>query len=277
MLNKTRYLTTFITFLALAGCQGPSGQTAAGAADSGSATKIGATARDHATGTSEMDGIFVGTVGVSAGASHFATAIVQDGRFMAWDPEGGHVYDGMLDINRNAFEGNIDTYAGAALAHGTRAGIDGVFGKRDYINAALRPPSGQAGQASLDYSNLHDRRALLLLLTDLWTRHDADSAQGTMLLIDDRGVLDGVDSEGCIYRGLVTVPDESQNIYKVSIGVQNCAELNGAYSGFATLRQDPQSRDRLTIVITDGAHAQVLQLDRGSAQPIIPAAAASAD
>ncbi|WP_051987319.1 hypothetical protein [Glaciecola punicea] len=59
-----------------------------------------------------------------------------------------------------------------------------------------------------------------------------DDAQ---ISFDSDGVINGLDTEGCLYGGQVSIPDSNTNIYSLSITVDNCDVFNGTFGGLATL------------------------------------------
>lgn len=81
-----------------------------------------------------------------------------------------------------------------------------------------------------DYLAISDNSASLLLLEGNWSY-----ARGTSfsldVSIDQFGTLTGVDSEGCFYNGVVTVPDPARNIYQLKVTKSSCDEKNGEYLG----------------------------------------------
>lgn len=61
---------------------------------------------------------------------------------------------------------------------------------------------------------------------------DADLT--TSIMVDSDGAISGSDTFGCQYTGAFTHPDESVNIYSLSLTVSSCGDFDGEYSGLAT-------------------------------------------
>lgn len=219
-----------------------------------------------------LDGIYVGTLGTEDKSSHFATAIVQEGWFMAFAPDGSQVYDGQLNVDGQTIHGDLLVYQGNALSRSAQVHIDGVFDAGEFINAAVRGGRGAPGEMALDYSSDHRRGASFERLADVWTHDDAGERYGASLRIDAQGVLDGIDSDGCQLRGVFSVPKPGLNAYTLRVSLANCEPYQGHYEGLAMLSRDRHDQDQLHLVITDGQHARLLHLDRRSA-PVIEAPA----
>ena len=57
----------------------------------------------------------------------------------------------------------------------------------------------------------------------------------TSISFDVDGKVSGLDDEGCLYSGQLSIPEASINVYEVGLTVENCGEGNGTYDGLGTL------------------------------------------
>ncbi|MEJ2142937.1 MAG: hypothetical protein P8Y24_11385, partial [Gammaproteobacteria bacterium] len=83
---------------------------------------------------------------------------------------------------------------------------------------------------SMDYSELTDRGAFLAVIDSNWSE-ELSGGKITTLSIDATGVINGSDTDGCVYNGAIQIPDEKINIYKIELNLSICGELDGNYSG----------------------------------------------
>lgn len=60
----------------------------------------------------------------------------------------------------------------------------------------------------------------------------------TQISFSTDGAIDGLDDDGCVYGGQVSVPDSNTNVYSMSITVDNCGIANGTFEGLATVLPD---------------------------------------
>jgi len=82
----------------------------------------------------------------------------------------------------------------------------------------------------MDYSTLTEAGASLTAIDSNWTE-ELSSGMTTTLSIDANGVINGSDTNGCVYNGTIQIPDERMNIYKIEINMSLCGDLDGNYSG----------------------------------------------
>lgn len=57
----------------------------------------------------------------------------------------------------------------------------------------------------------------------------------TSISFDVDGMISGLDDEGCLYNGQLSIPATNINVYEVSLVVENCGEANDTYAGLGTL------------------------------------------
>jgi hypothetical protein len=57
----------------------------------------------------------------------------------------------------------------------------------------------------------------------------------TSISFDIDGKINGLDDEGCVYSGAMTIPDADINIYEMNVIVENCEGGDGTYNGLAAV------------------------------------------
>jgi len=88
----------------------------------------------------------------------------------------------------------------------------------------------------------YEQPSAIASLEGTWVGADFNAALTSPQLaitIDAAGIITGQNDLGCVVGGQVNIIDAAYNLYEMNITLQNCAELNGNYSGLATLRTDP--------------------------------------
>lgn len=84
----------------------------------------------------------------------------------------------------------------------------------------------------LSYSALSDNAAMMRRISGTY-RADNDALS---LVFDSDGDISGSDTNGCVYNGSTAIPDDSINIYHLTLRIESCAERDGTYSGLAYWR-----------------------------------------
>ena len=57
----------------------------------------------------------------------------------------------------------------------------------------------------------------------------------TSISFDIDGKINGLDDDGCVYSGAMTIPDANINIYEMNVIVENCEGGDGSYNGLAAV------------------------------------------
>jgi hypothetical protein len=95
-----------------------------------------------------------------------------------------------------------------------------------------------AGSFSFTYNSAFTNGASLATISGTWTQSRADGYTVT-ITVDPSGAINGSDTLGCVYAGTATVPDAAYNYYSLSISLSSCGAYSGAYSGLATIINNP--------------------------------------
>jgi hypothetical protein len=218
----------FIALIALLipGCGGGGG----GNGDSG-----------KAAGNDGPDGVWRGTLTVDAMVYDDFFAIFDGGYFIGYSESAGELVEGYLAVNNSALSGTLSEYQ-----------IPGTYVSDIEVTGAIE--SGQTFTASsgvgiifdLTFDDLYNRTASFEKLAGTWVHQNAGYILTTTIQLD--GSFAAVDTAGCSFSGMVSIPDVQRNGYKLTYNAKNCGSGNGSYSGMAVLDDLDVTDDVMHIV-----------------------------
>lgn len=114
------------------------------------------------------------------------------------------------------------------------------------------------GRYMLSYSSLYEAPSSLDMLEGIWTFSQASSGgeiYTLTLTIDSDGTIFGSDTAGCVYNGAVTIIDSRFNVYRMSLEVSLCGNLNDVYEGLASFSETVFLGRSLMFGITSQEHS----------------------
>ncbi len=143
-------------------------------------------------------------------------------------------WDGTSDTFQD-FSGTITEFAapGSQLADGgtvVKGQITGSIYSDGCLNASIDPDEGGFRNIWTCYDALYERDSDLARVSGTWR----DPSRNTFT-IDETGAMFGQDSSGCVYDGAVSIIDSAFNVYRVTVGLSNCADRDRAYAGLAVV------------------------------------------
>jgi len=101
-----------------------------------------------------------------------------------------------------------------------------------------------------------DQGSSLEQVARVWSGLDFSTTNNDVVLtlnIEDDGDILGENTDGCVIAGSIITIDTDFNLYDIGFTLTNCAELNGAYSGLATLGTDLDTGyPKLTYQVDNG-------------------------
>lgn len=191
---------------------------------------------DRVLGTSDTaNGIWEGTVTVDGDDTFKFTALLYNGRFMAFNSDSfDFMLDGDYTVRSNDISGKIKTYdlddqLEVGVATGETVTISGTVDEQKSIALTFSTSEGATGTISLTFNAAYNRSSSLSLIAGTWL------SIGLTITVDDDGSVEGQDDDGCIFSGDISILDSEHNLYKTKVSVESCGEINGSYTGFATL------------------------------------------
>lgn len=191
--------------------------------------------------------------------------------------------DGEFDLFAMAYEGLLFAYSDAAARQhgGTIQGRDdevfviyglfdetgenfanaeaqGVFVPHESIDADYFTTEGEVGEIALDIDPVWDNPASFSLVGGAYTHTDGDYVL-TVTIDEFDGTLDGSDTDGCFYDGVVLPPESDRNLYIVEM--TQAAGCRGEPEevdilGYATLFDNSPDPDELfTLVLAESTNS----------------------
>lgn len=227
-----------ITTLALSACGG------GGSSDSGNsaAPKVSASA---------ANGIYVGNVR-DVYSQHGDSivfplvAVVYEGEVYSL-ADHGYTYTSSIDVQSNSdYEGTFRVYDDFGDFLQTIE-VDGSYQEKTSLSGQYQSERGFDSSFSLDYvPEAYEVPAGLDMIDGVWSV--TNSTSNASITINSNGEFFGSDDAGCVFSGDITVPNASVNVYRVNLTQENCGEINGSYSGLASLDTFGPSPELVTIV-----------------------------
>ncbi len=179
-------------------------------------------------------------------------------------------YSGIVSVDGEALTGTLTEYRGERnLFYGfdgvSSVLLDGTVAEREGISGDYTGDLDQ-GQFFLNYLDLYERGPSLILLSGIWTSSLGSAGGGVYVVtmeIGADGQLFGSDSDGCVFRGELSVIDGRYNAYQAAISISLCNEIDGDYSGLAYLSDFAGGQDnQLDFGISNESFAFAARLDR---------------
>lgn len=179
-------------------------------------------------------------------------------RFISIDANA--VYEGVLSIDGNSFTANTGNFDFDDGLFST-SNIQGTVRTKESIVGTFTSTNDQSGSLNLSYNPITDRGSSLVAIAGTWS---LTNGADTLTIVVDNGVINGSDTDGCVYSGDVGILDASVNIYSLDIAVSNCGEDSADYAGFAILTDGAGENDVMGISISNPDEAMVGFLERAS-------------
>jgi len=203
------------------------------------------------SGMTDMEGIWRGVhADVWTGTRTEVIALVSaEGEFRVIGE--GRLPQLIGSLNQNAGLGGAANYYSATGNVGLEvslfqlgANLTGSVAAQKQMRLTVVYPDQSYSSLALEYDSSYEQPASLSAVQGTFV-----NAQMSMTVNGNQ--LFGQDSFGCTYSGNVSVPEKDKNLYELQITLSNCANLNGAYSGLATL----VNSDELIFQINSGYYA----------------------
>lgn len=223
----------------LSACGGGGG---GGSSDSDSSANISASA---------ANGIYVGTgteydYRVEGSIDYSLVAIVYNEEVHSMS-DLGNTYYGVLEYQSETnYQGFLRIYDDFGDFYRSIR-VDGQYETKNRLAGQYASPGEYDGSFSMDYvPEAYEAPASIDLIDGAW--NVTNSVASASLSIDSSGNFFGSDADGCVFSGKITVPDPAVNVYRVNLSQENCGDIDGSYSGLASLDTTGESPILLTIV-----------------------------
>lgn len=163
-------------------------------------------------------------------------------------------YAGTVSISGNSGTGTLRGYA-----------VDGVFYNGQPVTTfsitftvvenqsitGTYTTEGDSGRFTLTYEPGAERQSSLLDLSGEWGY--SSMGQWAHAVISNDGELQATFDSGCEVNGTVTLPSYDWAIYRASVSVTSCAELDGSYTGLMFLDAESYEEDILWLMLSNNS------------------------
>jgi len=212
-----KLISIFAVSLAISACGG------GGSSDSGSSS----------VSASAADGIYFGSGNEDGFGGFEILGFVDRGQLYAIS-DTGVGYTGTLNLqNENDYSTSLTLYD-VDYARFDSASMSGNYTPDDSISGTYTRASGPKGSFSIDYlPEVYGRPVSTDLISGTWDVTNATTT--TTITFDTNGNITGQNTDGCVYSGSISVPDESVNMFRVSLLIESCGQSNGSYQGLAAI------------------------------------------
>lgn len=197
------------------------------------------------------DGVWLGSLESQSGyIDHGIVGLIApNGELRLFVSSGEHVI-GKFKLNGNELTTNTTSFDTQGLRK------DSATATGTYSSEKIALEHTQNGNLldniELTYSALSDNAAMFNRLAGTYASED----QALSLVFDDDGDITGSDQNGCVYNGSTSIPNDTINIYRMSLHIESCGDLDGKYSGLAYWRAEATNEpEAIRFHVDDGSHA----------------------
>ena len=253
-----------LALLAISACGG-------GSSDSGGSVTQPPPAADQDPG-----GIWFGTVFNSTlGQSWEIIGITLSSGESRYIDSRGTQYISSHTVDGNTFSGT--SFAVAALgttfidgSTTTTGSTSGTIVERSRVSATYSVGTGEQGTIELFYDSTYERSSSLAKMSGTWT-----DPQRNTFTVEANGSIFGQDGFGCVYTGNVSIIDPLYNVYRLTINVTNCADINGTYTGLGTIGDRVAANDDQLFIfqVSNDSWALTSTLEKDSSSVVAPTGA----
>lgn len=196
---------------------------------------------------SSANGIWYGTFTEPTSGTFKLIGLAYNGEIMAISSDAGVLYYGDYTLSHRDISGSANAFAidGGLFA---TVQISGTYSAQGSINASastlyLGTGERTTSSISLAFDEVYNRPSALSMIRGIWTY--SEPGYSSTYAVDSFGQIEGFDTTGCVYNGIVSLLDSAHNLYAVDVDVSQCGAMNGPYAGFATLVDDALANDTL--------------------------------
>ena len=246
---------------------------AVGACGGGSSSSGDSVAGPSPVADQDPGGIWFGTIfNATVGQSWEIIGItLSTGESRYIDSQGAQ-YVADITVDGNAFSGASFAFAprGGTFINGsptTTGSMSGTLVERSSASATYSLDTGEQGTFELFYDSAYERSSSLAKMSGTWT-----DPQSNTFTVDANGSIFGQDGFGCVYTGNVSIIDPLYNVYRLTINVTNCADINGTYTGLGTIGDRVAANDDQLFIfqVSNDSWALTSTLEKDSPSVVAP-------
>lgn len=199
------------------------------------------------------DGIWSGYFDINGRGNFQFNALYVGNDLIAFSPDAKVSYRGSVQFAEDKYHSEMDMYLLTNGAFFDKVTLNGTVVSPGRIEAEFLTHDAQdKGQLTLEQNKaLYEQATLMDKIADKWIFYHGFTI--SKFSIDERGYLDGADTNGCGYEGEVSLIDKRYNAYRIKLLINSCAEMDGVYQGMGYLLSSVATDDTFNIqVYKDG-------------------------
>ena len=203
-----------------------------------------------------LDGIWKGEFDIGGRGPFDFTAIHLDGKAYAYSERAKAMCVGTVELDGTGY---TSTYALFVMDGGPFdvAKLTGnVSEQNEIVSHFVTINGGDTGAMNLAYDAVYEVPSSLEAVSGAWSYTDRDNLT-TELSIAADGVIQGRDSDSCVYNGQLEVIDPRYNAYRLVMDIRDCSSVDGEYEGVTFLEQD-----QLSVQVANAKYALFFAFSR---------------
>lgn len=147
-------------------------------------------------------------------------------------------FSGNVAITEDRFSAKLTAFVDQRV-HEDQIILEGTFKEREGIGGVYTW-GDDFGEFQLNYNDTYEIPSSLAKIQGIWYTDmvlpGAANFVATLTINSDGSVF-GSDALGCVYNGHVDIIDSRFNVYRLSLNISSCGNLNGVYDGLATISE----------------------------------------
>ena len=215
-----------------------------------------------------MGGIWFGVMNfdMAMGSELSVALLTDDGRFrILTDPTlSQFAGNQQIDINDVVGSGTGFVAPGGAWPDGTTVtsvSLDATLVERDTFSGNWSTTSGESGDFEFFYDAEYERTSALPLLEGVWTAYDDTGVVTATFTIENTGLFNAQNVNGCVSNGQFSIIDSNYNLYQVDSTISNCP-IAGDYSGLAVMGENNVPDDAIFLAISNDLRGLFIGLEK---------------
>lgn len=217
---------------------------------------------DDNTSSQSLGGIWRGAVTeTDTGTSYQSIGFITETGELRFLTEDGDQVTGNVSANGNQFSGSITSYAPLGyvyVANGLpviSGSVSGTIQERSTFSGNASFMGTVASTFSFTYDPIYERDSSLAAVAGVYSETDSTTGITETYSIDVLGTITGSTSTGCLITGNISLLNSSYNVYRINVAVTFCGELNGNYTGLASLLDESGNlNDTLAISVSGSTY-----------------------
>ena len=205
----------------------------------------------HSAGGYSDDGLWRGTFDINGRGPFKLTALYVQGDVVAISEDARVLYRGNVELQGTSYNSSMEMFFMNANPFG-QVRLDGHMPSGNEIVARFKTAdTGDEGDLRMTMDEASYRQPSSLdKVMGSWILYRGYEI--TQLNIDEKGVIQGGNTNACEYSGRIEMIDKRHNAYRVKLALSSCHDRDGYLEGLAYLDSSVETDDTLhTYVFND--------------------------